>query len=99
MLGSESETFVPSSSADDVPATPAARHEFEAPERAACHREAPEARTGRTAEAPDAGDQDPRTLEAPESRDRQGRDAEAPDAGDGRASYVEGEFTHGRSQS
>jgi hypothetical protein len=50
-------------------------------------------------EAPDAGDQDPRHQEAPESRDRAGRHAEAPDAGDGRVSHVEGEFTHGRSQS
>ena len=50
-------------------------------------------------EAPDAGAQDPRYLEAPESRDREGRNAEAPDAGDGRSAYIEGEFTHGRSQS
>ena len=68
-----SETFVPSSPAVDDTATPAARHEFEAPERAASRREAPESRTGRPAEAPDAGD--------------------------GRASYLEHEFTHGRSQS
>jgi hypothetical protein len=51
------------------------------------------------AEAPDAGDQDPRHLEASETRDRQGRHAEAPDAGDGRAHYLESDYTHGRSQS
>ncbi|MCA1684786.1 MAG: hypothetical protein LC745_02130 [Planctomycetia bacterium] len=67
------ETFVPNSFGDDVPANPAARHCFEAPERAASRREAPESRTDCSAEAPDAGD--------------------------GRASYLEHEFTHGRSQS
>lgn len=51
-----SETFVASSSTDDVPAVAAARHEFEAPERAAHHCEAPESRSGHPAEAPDAGD-------------------------------------------
>jgi hypothetical protein len=38
-----------------------------------------------------------RPCEAPESRD--GRSAEAPDSGIGRASYLEHEFTTGRSQS
>jgi len=46
------------------------------------------------AEAPERG---VRPREAPESRP--GRYAEAPDAGEGRASYLEHEFTHGRSQS
>lgn len=40
---------------DSVPAVPAARREAEAPERAACPREAPESRPGRATEAPDAG--------------------------------------------
>ena len=45
-------------------------------------------------EAPDWGDPEP---EAPEGR--LGQAIEAPDAGDSRASYLEAEFTHGRSQS
>ena len=45
-------------------------------------------------EAPDWGDPEP---EAPEGRLSQ--IAEAPDAGDSRGSYLETEFTHGRSQS
>lgn len=44
-------------------------------------------------EAPDWGDPEP---EAPEGRMSP---IEAPDAGDSRASYLEAEFTHGRSQS
>lgn len=46
----------------------------------------------RHAEAPDRGYQN---REAPES----GYSREAPDAGEGRASLMESEFTHGRSQS
>lgn len=38
-----------------LPANPAARHEEECPERAACPREAPESRSARQTEAPDAG--------------------------------------------
>ena len=45
-------------------------------------------------EAPDWGEPE---SEAPEARI--GRDQEAPDAGEGRMSLLEGEFTHGRSQS
>ena len=47
-------------------------------------------------EAPDQGviDEEP---EAPEARP--GGTGEAPDAGEGRASTLEQEFTHGRSQS
>ena len=45
-------------------------------------------------EAPDAGELG---REAPETR--VGRQSEAPDAGEGRASLLEHEFTHGRSQS
>ena len=47
------------------------------------------------AEAPDRGELG---REAPEQR-RDGRQVEAPDAGEGRASFLEHEFTHGRSQS
>jgi len=46
------------------------------------------------AEAPDSGE---REREAPESR--RPSQYEGPDAGDGRASCLEQEFTHGRSQS
>jgi len=46
------------------------------------------------AEAPDSGE---REREAPESR--RPHSSEGPDAGDGRASCLEQEFTHGRSQS
>jgi len=49
------ERYVPSPSAETVPAVPAARHEAEAPERAACPREAPDGHPGHPAEAPDAG--------------------------------------------
>jgi hypothetical protein len=52
------------------------------------------ARLTHEVEAPDAGELG---REAPESRI--GRQTEAPDAGDGRASLLEHEFTHGRSQS
>jgi len=45
------------------------------------------------AEAPERSDR----REAPETRNA--RSAEAPEAADGRASYLEQEFTHGRSQS
>jgi hypothetical protein len=45
-------------------------------------------------EAPEMGECE---REAPELR--RPSHAEAPDAGDGRASYLEHEFTHGRSQS
>jgi hypothetical protein len=48
----------------------------------------------RAAEAPERA---ALPSEAPESR--RGRWAEAPDAGEGRGSYLEHEFTHGRSQS
>lgn len=44
-------------------------------------------------EAPDRGEPE---SEAPEGRLSQ---IEAPDAGDARGSYLEAEFTHGRSQS
>ena len=50
--------------------------------------------TSKQPEAPDSGFW---KVEAPEARE--GRQAEAPDAGEGRASYIEQEFTHGRSQS
>jgi hypothetical protein len=55
------ESAVPSSACEEnfepIPAVPAARHDLsaEAPERAACPREAPESRFGRKVEAPDAG--------------------------------------------
>jgi hypothetical protein len=48
----------------------------------------------RFAEAPDCGGH---AAEAPEMH--HGRSAEAPDAGIGRSSYMESQFTHGRSQS
>ena len=48
----------------------------------------------RFAEAPDCGG---RISEAPEMH--HGRASEAPDAGEGRGSYMECQFTHGRSQS
>jgi hypothetical protein len=48
----------------------------------------------RIAEAPDCGGH---ACEAPEMH--HGRSLEAPDAGYGRSSYVESQFTHGRSQS
>ncbi len=51
-------------------------------------------RAPREAEAPDGGW---REHEAPETRITRHR--EAPDAGEGRASYLEQEFTRGRSQS
>ncbi len=56
----------------------------------------PPTRTRRilVAEAPERGTC---REEAPESR--RGRPVEGPDAGEGRASYLEHEFTHGRSQS
>lgn len=53
-------------------------------------------------EAPDAGVQDPRYQEAHECCDRGNHLAEAPDAGESRGGghqFIEGEFTHGRSQS
>ena len=59
-------------------------------------RKSAEARTFREAEAPDRGDSLD-DIEAPDSGRL--RRAEAPDAGDGRASAIEQEFTHGRSQS
>jgi hypothetical protein len=46
------------------------------------------------AEAPDCGGHD---GEAPEMG--RGRGREAPDAGEGRSSFMESQFTHGRSQS
>jgi hypothetical protein len=48
----------------------------------------------RIAEAPDCGGH---ACEAPEVH--HGRSFEAPDAGYGRASHMESQFTHGRSQS
>ena len=57
---------------------------------------AAEARAFREAEAPDRGDARDH-IEAPDSGKL--RRAEAPDAGDARASAIEQEFTHGRSQS
>ena len=48
----------------------------------------------RIAEAPDCGGH---AREAPEMH--HGRSLEAPDAGYGRSSYMESQFTHGRSQS
>ncbi len=48
------------------------------------------------AEAPDRGERE-LEAEAPEARIE--RVAENPDAGEGRMSVLEGEFTHGRSQS
>lgn len=48
------------------------------------------------AEAPDRGELE-QAAEAPEARVE--RMAESPDAGEGRMSVLEGEFTHGRSQS
>lgn len=54
---------------------------------------APSARPHRPAEAPDRGFQH---REAPEGRMSR---HEAPDAGEGRLGLIEGEFTHGRSQS
>ena len=59
-------------------------------------RESSESRAFREAEAPDRGDARDH-IEAPDSGKL--RRAEAPDAGDGRASAIEQEFTHGRSQS
>jgi len=46
----------PCDSPESLPANPAARHEEECPERAACPREAPESRKAGQTEAPDAGD-------------------------------------------
>ncbi|GAC1464938.1 MAG: hypothetical protein NVSMB9_04110 [Isosphaeraceae bacterium] len=66
------ETLTPSFSTP-MAAVPSVGSEFEPPEQAVCPREALETRSG--------------------------RQAEAPDAGVGRASYLEHEFTHGRSQS
>lgn len=54
----------------------------------------PTRRTAPQVEAPDRGEW---AREAPESET--GRMAEAPDAGEGRASALEHDFTHGRSQS
>ena len=59
-------------------------------------RESAEARSFREAEAPDRGESLDH-IEAPDSGKI--RRAEAPDAGHGRASALEQEFTHGRSQS
>jgi hypothetical protein len=56
--------------------------------------EAPSPRLARDTEAPDRGASKP---EAPETG--RVRLFEAPDAGEGRSSFVEHEFTHGRSQS
>jgi hypothetical protein len=53
-------------------------------------------RSPQEAEAPDRGEQE-LDAEAPEARVEQF--AENPDAGEGRMSVLEGEFTHGRSQS
>jgi hypothetical protein len=50
------EPYVTSPTVADAPAHAAARHEPEAPERAVCHREAPESHPGRSTEAPDAGE-------------------------------------------
>lgn len=58
--------------------------------RVQAHEEHEPAYRPHEAEAPDRG-------VAPEGPE--GRMGEAPDAGEGRAGYVEGEFTHGRSQS
>ncbi len=55
--------------------------------------EAPSPRLSRDTEAPDCG----ASPEAPETG--RVRLFEAPDAGEGRSSFVEHEFTHGRSQS
>ena len=52
--------------------------------------EIPSTYSPRSAEAPDRG----YAGEAPEARS-----TEAPDAGEGRSSYLESEYTHGRSQS
>lgn len=49
-------SIFPSSTTGFVPAAPVARTHVEAPERAASFREAPESRSGRRAEAPDAGE-------------------------------------------
>ena len=58
--------------------------------KAAATNVAPTTYRPRSAEAPDRGF----SGEAPEARS-----GEAPDAGEGRSSYMENEFTHGRSQS
>ncbi len=57
---------------------------------------APSPRMSRETEAPDVGVNKSR-REAPDSG--RVKIAEAPDAGDGRASFLDQEFTHGRSQS
>ncbi|CAN5600287.1 hypothetical protein BH23PLA1_BH23PLA1_41110 [soil metagenome] len=48
------------------------------------------------AEAPDRGEME---LEAEAPETRATSEVEAPEAGEGRMSVLEGEFTHGRSQS
>lgn len=58
------------------------------------HAEIPPPAAGPEVEAPDRGEWNP---EPPE--DVVVRAAEAPDAGDGRMSFLEQEFTRGRSQS
>ncbi len=51
-----SESFITSTQIFDAEPAPGSRQEFEAPEQATCHREAPESRTASHAEAPDAGE-------------------------------------------